>query len=95
MKTYIADPELTALLKEAAEVGEPLRVRTDDSTYELEVRKPAKEDIWKDYDADAVGEALSATFGMMRGIDADKLIDELRAEREQDTPGRPAWWRTD
>lgn len=88
MKTYTADPELTTLLKEAAEAGERLRVRTDDSTYEPEVRKPADKDIWKDYDPEAVREALDATFGIWRGIDADKLIDELRADREQDTPGR-------
>lgn len=95
MKIYTADPELTALLKEAAEAGEPLRVRTDDSTYELEVRKPAKKDIWKDYDPEAVREALEASFGILREIDADAWIERIRADREQDTPGRPAWWRTD
>ncbi len=94
MKTYTADAELTALLKEAAEAGERLRVRTDDSTYELEVREPVKKDIGKDYDPEAVREALEGAFGILRGIDADKLIDELRTDREQDTPGRPAWWRS-
>lgn len=90
MKTYTADPELTALLKEAAEVGERLRVRTDDSTYELEVRQPVKKDIWADYDPEAAWQAWEQAFGMLRGIDADALIEELRADREQDTPGRPA-----
>ena len=90
MKTYIADPELTALLKEAAEAGERLRVQTDDSVYEVEIQQSSKKDIWKDYDPEAVREALEASFGMLRGIDADKLIDELRADREQHTPGRPA-----
>jgi hypothetical protein len=93
MRTYTADSELTALLREAVEAGEPLRVRTDGDIYEIDVRRPEKQDIWKDYDAEAVGEALRATFGIMRGVDADALIKELKAAREQDSPGRPAWYR--
>lgn len=91
MKTYTADAELTALLKEAAEAGERLRVRTGDSTYELEVREPLDNDIWADYDPEAAWKAWEQAFGILRGIDADALIDELRADREQDSPGRPAW----
>lgn len=93
MKTYTADPELTALLKEAVEAGEPLRIRTDESTYELEVRKPARDDIWKDYDPEAARQAWEQAFGILRGVDAGALIERIREDREQDTPGRPAWWR--
>lgn len=93
MKTYTADEELAALIKEAVDAGEPLRVRADDHTYELDVRRPESESIWKDYDPEAVGEALRATFGILKGINADELIKELREDRDQDTPGRPAWYR--
>lgn len=81
MKAYTADSELAALIKEAAEAGHPLRVRTEGGIYELDVRSTEQEDIWKDYDAVAVGEALQATFGIMKGVDVDTWVEEYRAAR--------------
>jgi hypothetical protein len=36
-------------------------------------------------------EALERSFGILKGIDAERLKAELREQRGQDTPGRPGW----
>ena len=92
-RTYVADSELAALLKAAAETGKRLRVQTTDNTYEVEVT-PATEsnDIWAGYDSEAAREALYASAGVLAGtgIDVEEWLEEIRESRKQDTPGRPA-----
>ncbi len=47
-------------------------------------------DLFDDYDPDAARAALNRVFGIFKGIDTEALKADLRAQREQDTPGRPA-----
>lgn len=92
LKTYVADHELAELIRTARTAGKPLRVRAGEEVYELDVRESvASEDIWENYDPEAALQALEESAGVLTGVDVETLIEELKAEREQDTPGRPAW----
>ena len=44
--------------------------------------------IWAGYDPVKALEAIEAGFGALAGVDIEQLLADLRAEREQDTPGR-------
>ena len=48
------------------------------------------DNIWADYDADAVRHALEQSAGTLRGVDRDRLLRDIYEEREQDSNGRPA-----
>ena len=88
MQTYKGDAELAELLHVAAETGEPLRVVANGATYEIVVRARADSaDPWANYDPEAALEALEESAGVFGGIDADALIAELKAEREQGESG--------
>jgi len=92
-RTYVADSELTALLKAAAQAGERVRIVAEGQTFEVEV-KPSTEsrDIWEGYDPEAAREALYASAGVLAdsGIDVEAWLEEIRESRKQDSPGRPA-----
>lgn len=91
LKTYTADNELATLLKEAARSGARLRIKTDDETYELDVKPAAlTSDLWANYDPEAARRAWRAGAGVLQGVDAEELIRMLKDEREQDSSGRPA-----
>jgi len=83
-KAYAADHELATLLKAAVESGEPVRVQAGAETFDLKVT-PAlvPVDIWAGYDAQAAREAWHAIRGLLEDADADALIRELKADREQ------------
>ncbi len=84
MLTYEGDSKLAELLDAAAEAGEPLRVVVSGTAYEIVVNMREKRpDLWADYDPEAALEALEHSTGVFGGIDADALIAELKAEREQ------------
>ena len=51
----------------------------------------ADDDPYRDYDPERVQASLDRLFGVLRGVDVEALKAELRAQREQDSPGRPAW----
>jgi len=91
---YHADQKLAELLKAAAEAHEPLEIVTNERTYELEVREPDRsQDIWRDYDAEAALRAVRESPHETEPVDRralTELIAEIRAEREQDSIGRPA-----
>lgn len=93
MLRYHADPKLAELLKAAAEAHEPLQIITDERTYELDVREPdVAPDIWQDYDAEAALAAVRQVPRIetpMSKDEVDAIIAEIRAERDQDSPGRP------
>lgn len=45
-------------------------------------------DIFAGYEPKRVKEALRKSAGALRGVDRKRLLSDLRAEREQDSPGR-------
>ena len=42
-------------------------------------------------DPERVRRAFERSFGILKGIDAEALKAEIRAQREQDSRGRPGW----
>lgn len=63
-------------------------VERDGETFRLE--KEGTDDIWKDYDPEKARQALKHVAGILKGVDTQKLIAEIYAQREQDSEGRPA-----
>jgi hypothetical protein len=47
-------------------------------------------DIWQGYDPERVKAALQQSAGTLAGIDRHELLKDLRAQRAQDSRGRPA-----
>lgn len=88
IRTYVADSELAALLKAAAEAGQRLRVQANGQTYEVEVKPTRSRDIWEGYDPEAARKAWKDLAGILPDIDADAWIRQIKEDREQDTPGR-------
>ena len=48
-------------------------------------------DPFGDYDAERAAAVWRASFGVWKGMDIEALKAELREQRGQDSPGRPAW----
>ncbi|MEZ4523486.1 MAG: hypothetical protein R3A46_17860 [Thermomicrobiales bacterium] len=94
IETYRADPELTTLLERAARGELRLRINSDIDVYEVYVsdtnaeksRKhfERREGIWKDYDIDRVRGALERARGVLEGVDADEMVQHIRADRSDD-----------
>lgn len=93
VRRYHADQKLAELLKAAAAAHEPLQIVTAERTYELDVREPeSTRDIWKDYDPEAALAAVRQAPRIetpMSKDEVDAIIAEIRAERDQNSPGRP------
>ncbi len=49
----------------------------------------AAEDIWGAYDPAKVTQALAASGGALTGVDRDELLADIRAQRGQNSQGRP------
>jgi hypothetical protein len=47
-------------------------------------------DIWKDYDPQQVRQAMHQARGSLAGVDTKTLIEDIYAQRAQDSSGRPA-----
>jgi hypothetical protein len=76
------DSELSRLL--AAARDRPLVLEADGVRYRV-IRED--EDLWADYDPEAVRAAVAATAGTWADLDADELIAALyRARREGSRP---------
>ena len=81
-----------------------IRIKDQDVQEQLQEVKPAglapgprkqgKHDIWANYDPEKAREALRGAFGILKGIGVEKFKKEMREARDQDSKGRPAWWRT-
>lgn len=89
------DSEIARGLREAEQSGKPLRVDTGEAVSAVrptvEPRGgPEPEDIWTHYDAAKVLAALDASAGALAGVDIERLLADLREQREQDSQGRPA-----
>ncbi len=70
------------------EIGEPPVVLEKEGGRYVLAREDAH-DIWADYDPEKVRQALRQCAGALAGIDRKSLINDIRAAREQDSPGRP------
>ena len=79
--------ELDRLLDEAN--GAPLVLVKNGVRYRIE-REDAADDIWSDYDPERVRKALRESAGALAHIDAEALKADIRAQRGQDSHGRPA-----
>jgi len=86
-KTIPIDPdsEFARLLKRAAE--EPALLDVNGTRFRVESEEP---NLFAIYDPERVRAAIKRMTGTLKGVDAESLIAELRAQREQDSMGRPA-----
>ena len=48
------------------------------------------QDIFANYDPERVKEAVAGLTGLLKGVDVESLMAELREQRGQDSSGRPA-----
>lgn len=78
--------ELDRLLEEAN--GEPLILLRDGVRYRIE-RQDAKPDIWANYDPERARRVLRETAGAWKDIDTESLKADIKAQRGQDSFGRP------
>ncbi len=90
-KTIEVEPggELDRLLDEVA--GEPLILVKNGARYRLQ-REPqlaAEDDTWANYDPERVRQVLKETAGAWKDIDAEALKADIKAQRGQDSDGRP------
>lgn len=79
--------ELDRLLEEAN--GTPLVFVKNGVRYRVE-REDAADDIWANYDPERVRRALRESAGALAHIDREALKADIRAQRRQDSHGRPA-----
>jgi hypothetical protein len=86
-KTIPIDPdsEFARLLKRAAE--EPALLDIDGMRFRVESEEL---DPFANYDPERARAALERAAGSWKGVNAEALIAELRAQRDQDSTGRPA-----
>jgi hypothetical protein len=89
-------PELAAHLKRAAATGQSVHIQIDDRPYELTIAPVAgngREDIWAHYDAERLRRVLRRNAALPERVEPealDDLLAEIRANRGQDSVGRPA-----
>ncbi|MGI8553031.1 MAG: hypothetical protein ACR2PL_19935 [Dehalococcoidia bacterium] len=80
------DTEIAQLLDAAA--AAPILLEKDGILYQL--RTVEADDPWAAYDPERVRAALRASAGALKGIDREELWTDLKAQRAQDSHGRPA-----
>jgi hypothetical protein len=78
--------ELDRLLDQADEA--PLLLVRNGRRYWI--RREA-DDPSAGFDPERTRRALRRSAGALAGVDIDRLKADLRKQREQDSPGRPAW----
>ena len=85
--TVVVDPEgeVATLLEQATDA--PLVVEVNGRRYRVS-RDP--DDPFADYDPQRAEQAFARVFGILKGVDREALKADLREQREQDSPGRPA-----
>jgi hypothetical protein len=67
---------------------QPLVVHHGGRTYRIEPQGPF-EDIWATYDVARARAGLAASAGALAGVDREQLLADIRAQRGQDSVGRP------
>lgn len=84
--------ELDTLLTAAEADGAQLVLVREGVRYRLEreeAEEDTKPDIFANYDPERVRQALRETAGAWKGIDAEALKADIKAQRGQDSIGRP------
>jgi hypothetical protein len=76
--------ELARLLDRVDTV--PLRLARNGIVYCV----TREDDLWARYDPEAARQGLHAAVGSLGGLDVNELLSDPRAQRGQDTYGRPA-----
>ncbi|MDQ3702972.1 MAG: hypothetical protein M3442_18925 [Chloroflexota bacterium] len=79
---------LPVVFDDVARSGGPVFVQRGSVVYRLESQQSQSEDIWKGYDPDQVIQALQQSAGALTGIDREQFLEELHAQREQESQGR-------
>ncbi len=70
---------------------EPVMVERAGRLFRVEAEQENEaQTIWADYNGERVVKALRQSAGALSGIDVEELKRDLREERAQDSPGRPA-----
>lgn len=87
MKTVMVNPK--SELGKALEHADDERVVLVHEGVRYRVARE-KQDPFANYDPAAVQAAFDRVFGILKGVDVEKLIAELKEERSQDSVGRPA-----
>ncbi len=79
------DSETARLIREAAASAVPIRVDTGEAVYRVDASETTKP-----YDPERMIKAIYASAGALKDVETDALLETLRAERRQDSTGRPA-----
>jgi hypothetical protein len=69
----------------------PILVEKEGQLFRVEkeqLHEPA--DIWAGYNPERVRAGLRKSAGAFSGLDRDSFLTDLKAQREQDSSGRPA-----
>lgn len=82
------DSELARLLQQATLA--PVILDKDGELYRLNHMEKEPQDIWAGYNPVKVREALKKSAGALAGVDRKQLLADIRAQRAQDSKGRPA-----
>lgn len=82
-----ADSPLAAIVDQA--LSEPIVLERNGHRFRL-VRDGHVSPL-PDYDPDRAKAALKRVAGLFEGVDTEALKSELRAQRGQDSQGRPGW----
>lgn len=84
--TIKIDPA-SELARALADADEAVVLESDGTRYRVEREM---DDIFANYDPERVRAALRQSVGALAGVDTESLKRDLRAQREQDSRGRPA-----
>jgi hypothetical protein len=82
--------ELGKVLDDARATGQPVVLEVNGHSYRLMPQPRTAREIWSNYDPECVKRALAESAGAFKGMDTERLKRELRDQRGQDSPGRPA-----
>lgn len=77
--------QLERVFDQVGQDNQPVLINRDGELYRLEKEK--QENAWHRYDPERVKQALAASAGALQGVDVEKLLSDLDAQREQG-PGR-------
>jgi len=88
--TVLPESELSLALKVAQMSGEPVVVDTGEGLYTLFVAQtePSR-DVFAHYDPQAAIAGLRALDEAFAGVDRNQLLRDLKAQRAQESQGRP------
>ncbi|MBI5287872.1 MAG: hypothetical protein HY873_02740 [Chloroflexi bacterium] len=92
-----SDKDIVRVVREVAEDGEPRAIERDGETVAVLLSPDDFADLnagtvgqpWAGYDPDRARRALEAATGALTGVDTEALQSDLRAQRGQDSSGRP------